>query len=121
MATSNWGFSYSIVAGADLSDQQYKNVNVSGVLAATDMTVFGVLQNKPRAGEHAAVKTIGVSKVYCPVSIGPNTLIGQSNVTSGVIAIVTSGGVAFGRTLTSGTSGSYVTALLFGCPIYVAK
>lgn len=120
MGTANWGISYTVVAGADLSSQQYKFVNLSGVLATSAMNPYGILQNKPESGQHAQVISKGRSKIYMATSIGAGAFIGQSNANSGQVAIVTSGGVAIGRLITTASSGSVGTAELFGGPTYIA-
>lgn len=114
MGTYNWGKDFTVVAGGDLSAQQYKNVNISGVLATSAANFFGVLQNKPQAGEHATVRVYGYTKVYLPISVGLGSFVGQSGATSGNIAIVTSGGLAIGRIVKSAASGGIGTLQLFG-------
>lgn len=115
MAYSNWKVELTVVAGADLSTHQYKNVNLSGGLATSADDVFGVLQNKPDAsGLHASVAAEGVTKIYMGTSLGKGALIMQSNATSGVIALASSGYCAFGQILKTANSGSIGTAWLFG-------
>lgn len=114
MGTSNWKVDLTVVAGADLSAHQYKNVNDSGVLATSADNVFGVLQNKPESGQHADVARIGATKIYMPTSLGKGALIMQSNATSGAIALATSGMCAFGQIISAAASGSIGTAWLFG-------
>lgn len=60
-------------AGADLRTHQYKFVKLNSagqvVLCATlGERPFGVLQNKPKLGQSAAVRTSGVSKVLVAAS-----------------------------------------------------
>ena len=114
MAYSNWKVELTVVAGADISAQQYKNVNLSGVLATSADNVFGVLQNKPESGQHAAVAVTGVTKIYMATSLGNGAFIMSSNATSGAIALATSGYNAFGQILKTANSGSIGTAWLFG-------
>lgn len=120
MGTGNWGIAYTVVAGADLSGQQYKFVNLSGVLATSASNAYGILQNKPENGQHAQVISKGRSKIYMATSIGVRAFIGQSGANSGQVAIVTSGGVALGWLITAAASGSVGTAELFGGPSYIA-
>jgi hypothetical protein len=118
----SWGQDRTIVAGADLSAQQYKFVNYAGVLATSAANVFkGVLQNKPRQDEHATCRWLGVSRIYMAASVGAGTFIGISNATSGAGAIVSSGGIALGITRTAINSGYHGEAELFGGPFYLAK
>jgi hypothetical protein len=115
MGTSNWKVDLTVVAGADLSAHQYRNVNLSGVLAASADNIFGVLQNKPDAsGQPARVAVGGATKIYFPTSLGKGALIMQSNATSGVIALASSGYCAFGQIINPANSGSIGTAWLFG-------
>jgi hypothetical protein len=120
MGTGNWGIAYTVVAGADLSSQQYKFVNLSGVLATSASNAYGILQNKPESGQHAQVVSKGRSKIYMATSIGDGAYIGQSGANSGQVAIVTSGAVALGWMIKAASSGSVGTAELFGGPSYIA-
>jgi hypothetical protein len=117
MSFSNWGVDVTVVAGADISAQQYKPVGLTGILSTTDATVFGVLQNKPQANEHGTVRKLGYSKLYMPVSAGAGALLMGSSVTSGFVALCTSGYLAFAEVVFAGNSGSYATAWLYGGPV----
>jgi hypothetical protein len=117
MAIYGQGFDITVVAGADLSAQQYKPVNLSGTLAGSADNVFGVLQNKPRDAEHATVRKQGTTKIYLPCSLGDGALIMGSNANSGQIALATSGYCAFGEIVYSAPSGSIATAYLYGGPV----
>lgn len=118
----SWSQDRTIVAGADLSGQQYKFVNYSGVLATSAGNACkGVLQNKPQSGEHASCRFLGVSRVYMAVSVGEGTFIGISGATSGGGAIASSGSIAMGITRTAISSGYSGEAELFGGPAYLAK
>lgn len=117
MGFSGWGQDFTIVAGADLSGKQYQNVGKLGVLATSADNFDGILQNKPQSGEHAQVRRLGVSKIYLPTSVGVRAELMQSNATSGVPAIATSGYCSFGYTLdvpSNGGSGSIATVWLYG-------
>jgi hypothetical protein len=121
MAVSNEGVFYTVVAGADISGQQYKNVNLGGVLATSQTNFYGVLQNKPQNGEHGTVLVAGRTKIYQPTSLGPNTMIRQSDATSGVIALAGSGYHAIGVLIIAPGSGSIGTAEIWHGPRYIAK
>lgn len=108
------GFDVTIVAGADISAEQYKPVNISGVLATSADNVFGVLQNKPQSGEHATVRVQGVAKIYMSCSLGQGALFMGSNASSGYIALASSGYCAFGQVTIAANSGSFGTAYLYG-------
>ncbi len=120
MSTSGWGEDYTIVAGADLSGQQYKMIGATGVLATSPTNPIGVVQNKPQSGEHATMRVCGISKITMAVSVGAGAFFGQSAATSGMGAIVTSGGMAFGRIVTGCDSGMIATGYLYGAPTYIA-
>jgi hypothetical protein len=70
-----------LVAGADLSAQQFRFVklNATGQVVACSVageSAFGVLQDKPdAAGRAASVATLGVSKVLAGATIAPNDLV----------------------------------------------
>jgi hypothetical protein len=116
----SWEQTRTIVAGADLSGQQYKFVNYSGVLATSETNACkGILQNKPQQNEHAACRWIGVSRLYMSASCGAGTYIGISNATSGAGAIVTSGHHALGITRVAISSGYHGEVELFGGPCYL--
>jgi hypothetical protein len=117
MSIYGQGVDITIVAGADISGQQFKPVNLSGVLATSADNVFGVLQNKPAAGEHSTVRKSGLTKVYMSCSLGDGALIMGSNASSGYIALATSGYNAFGEIIYSAPSGSIATAYLYGGPV----
>jgi len=118
MSIYGQGFDVTLVAGADLSAQQFKLVGklASGVtvLATSADNFFGILQNKPQAGEFATVRVDGISKIYMSASIGEGAMIMQSNANSGQIALVTSGYCAFGEIFITAASGSFGTAYLYG-------
>lgn len=108
------GEDVTIVAGADISAKQYQPVGLTGLLATSSDNFFGILQNKPQAGEHATVRVAGLSKIYMSVSLGAGALFMGNNTTSGFIALATSGYCAAGQIFIAGNSGDYGTAYLFG-------
>ncbi len=114
MSVSNWGQDFTVVAGADLSGQQYKNVEPGGTLAGSSENWAGVLQNKPQSAEHARVRKLGLTKLYMAVSAGVGAFLMQSNANSGDVALATSGYNAFGEVFIAGNSGSYATVWLYG-------
>jgi len=74
---SAWVYDESFKAGADLSEKQYYAVEltaadtVNAASAATD-TVIGALLNKPKLGQAAAVRVLGIAPM---VSDGSSTAI----------------------------------------------
>lgn len=119
MGSYNWGKDFTVVAGEDLSGQQYKNVNVGGTLAGSGSDFYGVLQNKPESGEHATVRVYGFSKVYLPTSLGVGCFVGQSEANSGQLAFADVGSLAVGRLVFTSNSGGIGTIQLAGGPFVV--
>lgn len=79
------GFTFTRVAGEDLSADQYRFVqlgtgdNVNDITAITQIAC-GVLQNKPTSGKEATIMVNGVSKLSAgdnSISIG--SLLGTAN------------------------------------------
>ena len=94
-----------VVAGADLSDdEQYKAIAVAGTIAATGATAMGLLQNKPKSGEDAALVYSGRSRYRggAAVSAGAQLTV----TTSGWLITATSGTAVIGKALTAISSGS---------------
>ncbi len=75
-------FNISVDAGADLSGNasQYKAVAIGGTIAATNTGALGLLQNKPKSGEDAAVLVMGRSKYVAgaAVTIGARLIVTTS-------------------------------------------
>lgn len=105
MSAEGHSHKISIAAGADLSACQYKIVTVSGTIAAANATALGVLQNKPKNGEHATVAFAGHMKAY----------VGGGAIAAGdQLAVTTSGWLIKNVTSTSGIVGRAVTAASSG-------
>lgn len=115
------GESITIVAGADLSGQQYKMVSALGVLATSETNVFGINQSKASTGDHIPATKYGFSRLYMTGACSMGDFVGQSNATSGGGAVVTSGGFFFAQVLTGCTSGGIAQVTCFGSPQYLAK
>jgi len=83
MAWTIPGFSFTRVAGADLSSDQYKYVKLSTTdtvilcAAATDVPI-GILQNAPASGAEATIMVTGISKVSSDAALSIGNLIGTS-------------------------------------------
>lgn len=71
------------LAGADLTDNQYKMVKEGAdgklvkITAATDQP-YGVQQNTPRAGEPVVVCRDGITKLACLANVAPPNQIGTN-------------------------------------------
>ena len=83
MAWTIPGFSFTRVAGADLSSAQYKYVKLSTTdtvilcAAATDVPI-GILQNAPASGAEATIMVTGISKVSSDAALSIGNQIGMS-------------------------------------------
>lgn len=94
----------TIVAGADLSTQQFKIISVGGTIAANALTGLGVLQGKPKNGEHATLAYMGDMKAYAGAAIAVGASLTVT--TSGYLTTVTSGGGSpVGKALVAANSG----------------
>lgn len=95
----------SVVAGVDASANQYKIVDVTGTIAATNAVAIGVLQNKPKAGESARIAFAGHMKAYA----------GGGSIAAGAeLMVTTSGYLITNATSTSGIVGKCITAAASG-------
>lgn len=86
----------AFVASGDLSTSQYHIVDVIAAFKVANAGArlgYGVLQNKPKDGEHASVCIEGVTKVVGGAAIAVGDLI-------------TSAGSGFGATVASGSAGT---------------
>jgi hypothetical protein len=83
MAWTIPGFSFTRVAGADLSSLQYYYVKLSTTdtvvvcAAATDVPI-GILQNAPTSGQEATIMVTGISKVNSNAALSIGDLIGTA-------------------------------------------
>lgn len=95
----------SIKAGADLSSGvQFKAIVVAGTVAANNSTAIGILQNKPKSGEHAAVAVSGHMKAYVGAAVSAGDRLKVT--TSGYLTGVASGDGACAKALAAASSGS---------------
>jgi hypothetical protein len=103
----------SWVASGDLRGAQYKAVTFLGLdvyLANSGVITAGILQNKPADNDHAAVATIGFSKVVLAGSLASAVeLMAGAN---GFVTIAASGGYVLGALLSAGDSGTIQEAML---------
>jgi hypothetical protein len=83
MAWTIPGFSFTRVAGADLSALQYYYVKLSTTntvivcAAATDVPI-GILQNAPTSGQDATIMVTGISKVNSNAALSIGDAIGTA-------------------------------------------
>lgn len=112
------GFSFTLVAAADLSTSQYCFVNADttaagskAALPAAGGRAVGVLQNKPVAGAAGTIVATGISKVL--VGAGGVTAGDNVKVTAaGAVILANAGSYAVGIALATGAAGTYVPVLL---------
>lgn len=120
------GFSFSLVAAADLSATQFRFIDVDtagkGAVPAVAGRVVGVRNNKPKAGEAATVVGSGISIVEAgaAVTVGDNvatdsvgraiTAAGAATIVAGIALETASGAGVFIAVLLTGGSKSVVGA-----------
>lgn len=92
MAYQMEGDDFSLEAAADLSTHQYKFVVVDATgkaaLAGDNGNAVGILQNKPTAGQSAAIKRDGPSKFVGAAAIAAGQKIGSNATGQGKTAVV---------------------------------
>jgi len=87
------------VAGADLSEKQFRFVRISGdntvnAISATTQVPAGVLQNDPESGQAAAVAIAGISKVVAGGTVTAGYVVTCDN--EGRVVNATAGGYEVG-------------------------
>lgn len=118
MATYGTVNAASFEAAADLSAHQYKILRMTAagtvnLANAGNQDAFGVLQNKPQAGEMAAVAGPGAeTKVIAGAAIGSAGVYLASDA-NGLAVTATSGEMVIGTALVSASgSGAVIRAIL---------
>lgn len=117
MAFEQPGFSYTLVAGVDLSASQFKAVitNATGQarLPAAGGIIAGVVQNKPKSGEAATVVASGISFMVAAAAI-PFIDGGTPVKVDATGAIVAQGGtgIAVGIALEAASGAGVIIAVL---------
>ena len=102
-------FTYTIVAGEDLSDKNegtgviYKAIDAAGVVAE-DATAIGILAYGGESAEHVTVITAGTSKYTAAAAIVVGAKLTVT--TSGYFTTAASGDAICGQALAAVTSGS---------------
>ena len=108
-------FYETMVAREDLSDAQYKILNVhdaNGVKlrVAAGAGVLGVLDNKPKSGENATVVVAGLTRCFAGATITAGSWITVT--ASGTATSATSGQYILGKSITGCASGSNFQLLI---------
>lgn len=98
-------YSYAIAvdAGEDLELQQWKAVNISGVLADTSVEAMGILNNAPRNDEDASLTYLGRSKFAVGAAVAAGALL--KVVSSGWFITAASGDQVIGKAIFAASSG----------------
>lgn len=103
-------FDITLIAGADLSANQYcfvkTDANGQAVLAAAGEPVIGVLQNKPASGQAAQVRIYGVSKVVAGGAVAKGALVASDATGKAKTAVATTADTTSGA-----LSGSHVAGI----------
>lgn len=122
MATENRVFSITLLAAADLSNSQFRavQVNSSGQVALAGATgiAAGILQNKPASGRAATFGYQGVSKLVLGGTVAAGARVTSDANSAGIAA--TTGDSVLGVALTGGVSGDVISVLIGAagvCPL----
>ena len=105
----------TMVAAEDLSEMQYKILNVHGentvkLRVAAGAGVLGVLDNKPKNGENATVVVAGLTRCMAGGTVAAGSWI--SVTASGTGLAATSGQYILGKSITGVASGAYFQLLV---------
>jgi len=103
-----------LAAGADLntgggSGAQYKAIAIGGTIAENNSAAFGLLQNKPKSGEDAAVAYFGHMKGVAAGTLAVGELVKVTG--SGYLTNAASGDGVCGKVVTAAASGAAVEIL----------
>lgn len=109
------GFSWTLIAGEDLSSSQFCGIDVNSdgeaVLPVQGGRCVGVTRNKPVADAETTVVSTGIVKA----KIGITGVVAGNNVTvddDGTVIQATSGDISIGIALKTNASGEIGTVLL---------
>ena len=117
---SNYSVKVTLVAGADLSSNQYTFVKLDSSGQAVDSSgatdiPIGVLQNAPTSGQEAEVLIVGGTKIVAGAAIGEGALVGTSSAGKAVALVAGTDTTKYvvGTLLTeSAADGNIVTAVI---------
>lgn len=108
---------FTLTAGADLSTYQWTAMYLSAantvqLATSTNSSLsVGILQNKPKSGEPAEIRDLGISKWIAGAAVTAGDPVTTNG--SGRAIKVTSGGLVFGRAFdTVGADGDTLTVRL---------
>lgn len=113
MATRENTSAITLVAGADLSEQQFRFVvvNAAGkaVVAGAGAAAVGVLTNDPLEDQAGTVDIGGVTKVVAGATVAAGARV-ESNAAGAAITL--DSGEALGTALSGGAAGENISVLL---------
>jgi hypothetical protein len=117
---SAYAVKVTLVAGADLSDQQFRFVTIGAdgtcdVADATTDKPVGVLQNSPREGEEAEVMVVGGTKLVSGAALANGSVISTDDEGRGAAITVGTDTTRYnlGTTIfASGATGEIATVLI---------
>lgn len=95
--------SIPVVATEDLSDTQYKAIDIDGTIAQAGTTPIGIQQNKGVSGRDITAGYAGRSRYYAGAAVAAGARLTVT--TSGWFTTVASGGQIVGRALAAVSSG----------------
>jgi len=114
MATYDNTQSVTLMAGADLSERQYRFVTVDAtgraVAPAAGAAVAGVLQNDPALGQAGLVDIAGITKVVAGAAVTTGARVMTTNVGKAITA--TSTNHSLGIALETGADNRVIRVLL---------
>ena len=115
MSTQGQQVRETYVAGADLTERQFRIVTVgaNGAVAATvaETAADGVLLNDPNTGEAATVAVFGRVIVEAGGSIDAGDEVASG--ANGVVVAATEGDIILGKALEDGVTGQLITVDFF--------
>jgi len=93
----------SVKAGEDLSGAQFTAIEIDGTVANTTAVARGILQNKPKSGENAALTVVGRSKYRAGGTVTAGAALTVAG--SGFLSASTSGDNTLGFSIFAVASG----------------
>lgn len=101
------------VANSDLSAAKFRIVELHSTVGKVEIAAanqgYGVLQNEPKSGEHAAVATIGQTRCQAgaAITLGDRVTAANSGFATAVLSGAASPKRLIGRAITTAASGMF--------------
>ena len=109
MSADGYKQSIAVSAGGDLSDKQFRAVQIDGTLATTNKNAAGIVQNKPQSGDDANIAYLGHMKGVAGAALTVGTDVKVSS--GGFLIAVASGDSSRGKVVTAASSGANVEVI----------